>query len=154
MREVHERDAYPSVWPEDPAQFLAPPDAVGAWVAETGGRVVGQVVLRSATEPPSWLEEAGLPAAGHVILSRLFVAPGGRHQGLAQGLFQTAWGAAQARGQRAVLDVHHKNHAAIRLYERQGWRRQASVSGNWTDPDGSVPLVHVYLSPALTPGQK
>ncbi|WP_240741821.1 hypothetical protein [Deinococcus sp. KSM4-11] len=30
LREVHERDAYPSVWPEDPESFLNPPGTLGA----------------------------------------------------------------------------------------------------------------------------
>lgn len=147
MREVHVQDAYPSVWPAAPEAFLAPPDTVGEWVAEVDGQVVGQVLLRLPPEPQSWLIEAGLTDTNLAIISRLFVAPRGRKQGLAEALFQTAWAEAERRDLRPVLDVHHKNHAAIRLYERLGWQRRATVNGNWTDPDGTVPRVHVYLPP-------
>lgn len=151
--EVHVQDGYPSVWPEQPLSFLAPADTVsadtlGGWVAEMDGRVVGQVLLRGVSRPPGWLLDAGLTDPNLVILSRLFVAPGARHQGLVQALFQTAWAEAERRGLQPVLDVHHRNHAAIRLYERLGWQRIASVHADWADPDGTTPTVHVYLSPA------
>ena len=65
---------------------------------------------------------------------------------MAAALLQTAWAAARAQGWRAVLDVHHRNLAAVRLYERQGWQRVATVDGDWLEPDGTMPQVHVYLS--------
>ena len=147
LREVHAADAYPSVWPDDPLPFLTPPD-VGAWVALSGGEVAGQVVLRRPAEPlPEWLRTVGRPAAELAVVSRLFVRPAARGRGLAEALFQAAWSAARAQGWRAVLDVHHRNLAAVRLYERQGWQRMATVDGNWLEPDGTAPQVHVYLSP-------
>ena len=30
LRRVHDLDAYPSVWPEDPESFLNPPGTLGA----------------------------------------------------------------------------------------------------------------------------
>lgn len=92
--------------------------------------------------------DADLTDPNLLIISRLFVAPSGRKRGLAEALFRTAWAEAEKRGLRAVLDVHHRNHAAIRLYERLEWQRIASVNGNWTEPDGSVPQVHVYVPPS------
>lgn len=145
LRAVHEHDAYPSVWPEPPQDFIAPPDTRGEWVAEDDGRVVGQVLLREPSSPVSWLTEAGLTRPNLVIMSRLFVLPEARGRGLAESLFRHAWEAAEAAVLRPVLDVHQKNRAAIKLYERLGWQRVASVNANWTDPDGTVPTVHVYL---------
>lgn len=69
---------------------------------------------------------------------------------MAAALLQTAWAAARAQGWRAVLDVHCRNLAAARLYERQGWQRVATVAGDWLEPDGGAPQVHVYLSPEDT----
>lgn len=148
LHEVHLADAYPTGWPDDPADFLTPPD-VGAWVAlDAGGEVAGQVLLRRPQEPlPQWLRAVKLPAADLAVISRLFVRPSARGQGLAGELFRVAWDAAQVQGWRAVLDVHDQNLAAIRLYERLGWQRVATVAGDWLEPGGLVPTVHVYLSP-------
>lgn len=147
LREVHDTDAYPTLWIDDPISFLTPPD-VGAWVALHDEKVAGQVLLRRPAEPlPEWLQVVDLPAAELAVVSRLFVRPSARGQGLAAQLFGAAWAQARAQGWRAVLDVHHKNHAAVRLYERQGWQRVATVAGDWLEPDGSLPTVHVYLSP-------
>ncbi|GBF06991.1 hypothetical protein DAERI_110173 [Deinococcus aerius] len=148
MRQVHETDGYPTTWPDDPRAFLAPPGTVGEWVAELQNEAMGQVVLRPVFDPvPGWVRATGLPAPEVLILSRLFVAPAGRGQGLGRELFRTAWAGAEALGKRAILDVHHRNLSAVRLYEGEGWRRVATVDGDWLEPDGSVPRVHVYVSP-------
>lgn len=147
LREVHLADGYPTVWPTHPRAFLAPP-SVGEWAAECRGRVAGQVVLRPVADPaPGWVKATGLAAPEVLILSRLFVAPAARGRGLARGLFRTAWQEARNRGQRAILDVHHRNLAAVRLYEAEGWRRVGTVRGDWTEPDGTVPQVQVYVAP-------
>ncbi|WP_104991215.1 GNAT family N-acetyltransferase [Deinococcus sp. NW-56] len=152
LHEAHETDSYPTVWPTDPAAFLTPPSvgewAVGEWMAEDQGQVVGQVVLRPVTDPaPGWVRATELAAPEVLILSRLFVAPAARGRGPARGLLRTAWQEALNRRRRAILDVHHRNWGAIRLYEAAGWRRVATVGGDWTEPDGKVPQVHVYVAP-------
>nr|WP_256488210.1 GNAT family N-acetyltransferase [Deinococcus sp. HSC-46F16] len=148
MRAVHEGDGYPTVWPHDPGAFLSPP-SVGAWAAEAQGQVVGQVILRPVPDStPGWVTATGLAVPEVLIVSRLFVAPGARGQGLARRLLHAAWQEARERGKQAVLDVHHRNLGAVRLYEAEGWRRVATVGGDWTDPDGTVPQVHVYVAPS------
>lgn len=147
LHEVHDADAYPTLWITDPVAFLAPPDE-GAWVALHGGEPAGQVLLRRPSEPlPEWLRVVGLPAADLAVISRLFLRPSARGQGLAEALFRAAWAEARARGWRAALDVHIKNAAAVRLYERLGWERVATVRADFHDPDGSLAWVHVYLAP-------
>lgn len=147
LRAVHEGDGYPTVWPAEPRAFLTPP-CVGAWVAEHRGHVVGQVVLRPVPDPlPGWVSVTGLSAPELLILSRLFVAPAGRGRELARGLFRRAWDGARALGRRGLLDVHHKNLGAVQLYEAEGWQRVGTVGGDWLEPDGTVPRVHVYVAP-------
>lgn len=149
MRQVHEQDAYPSIWPAQPLDFTDPPQTLAAWVAESHGQVVGQVLLREVTEPlPEWVAVTGLTASEVAVLSRFFVAPSERGRGLAQALFQAAWQEAERLGRRAILDVHQKNKAAIRLYGREGWAQVATVTAPFTDPDGTHPLVHVFVAPA------
>lgn len=148
LRAVHVTDAYPSVWPADPAAFVAPP-GLGAWVAELGGVPVGQVTLREPGEPPpDWVTSAGLEASEIAVLSRLFVAPAAQGQGLARALFRAAWAGARALGRRAILDVHTASVGPIRLYETEGWVRVATLDAPWQDPDGTSPRMHVYRAPA------
>lgn len=152
--QVHTRDAYPSVWPANPLDFIAPP-VLGAWVAEVGGQAAGQVLLRPAGWPlPDWIKAAGLDeasASNVAVVSRFFLRPDVRGLGLAQQLLHTACQEAARLGCRAVLDVHQKNLAAIRLYEKEGWQRVATVPAPFTDPDGSTPLVHVYVQEGFYP---
>ena len=148
LREVHRVSGYPSVWPADPAAFLAPP-ALGAWVAELDGAAIGQVTLRPADEPPpDWVAATGLGAARVAVVSRLFVAPAARGQGLARALLHAAWAEARVLGRRAILDVHTASAAAIGLYEAEGWARVATMDAPWQDPDGTSPRMHVYVAPA------
>jgi len=53
---------------------------------------------------------------------------------------------ADERGLRLVLDVMEKDAAAIRLYERLGWRR---ISTTWHDSGrGEDVPAYCYVSPA------
>ena len=58
------------------------------------------------------------------VLNDLYVAPAFRGRGLADALMAEAESAARAAGAcQLVLETAHDNHAAQRLYERRGWRR-------------------------------
>ncbi|WP_370293993.1 GNAT family N-acetyltransferase [Deinococcus sp. KSM4-11] len=117
-------------------------------MAEAGHGAVGQVVLRALPDDlPPWARVTEKPADELAVISRLFVSPAGRGVGMAQALFHTAWATARKLKRRAVLDVHTRNAAAIRLYDRSGWEHSATVEGDWLEPDGTVPLVRVYVSP-------
>lgn len=151
MRAVHEADAYPSVWPAEPLGFLNPPLTLAAWTAQCNGEIVGQAILRAVPSDnvPVWVQATNLQPDQVAVVSRLFISPAGRGHGLARQLLQSAWARAEALGQRAILDVHLKNRAAIALYDAQGWQRVGTVQADWQDPDGSVPSVHVYVSPLV-----
>lgn len=149
LRATHHADAYPSVWPADPAAFLAPPLTLGAWVAEVRGVPVGQVVLRAAPETvPEWIAVTGLPPQNVAFLSRLFVAPGHQGQGLGRGLFPAAWAEAGWLNRRAILDVQADAPAPIALYDSEGWARVATLPAPWTGADSRRPQIYVYVSPA------
>lgn len=153
LRQVHDHDGYPSAWPDSPAGFVAPPDELGAWVALGGGEVLGQVVLRhfgaelsEAGALPAWAALAGLPPERLGLVSRLFVAPAARRQGVAVALLRRAAAEAELLGRRGLLDVVSTSHAAAALYEREGWQRLGTVPAPW-NPQLSV---HVYLAPEET----
>jgi ribosomal-protein-alanine N-acetyltransferase len=64
------------------------------------------------------------------------VAPAHRRQGLATRLLQHVLSEAAARGvTRATLEVRASNEAALRLYERLGFKVTARRPGYYTQPD-------------------
>ena len=64
------------------------------------------------------------------------VAPAHRRQGLATRLLQHVFSEAAVRGvTRATLEVRASNEAALRLYERLGFKVTARRPGYYTQPD-------------------
>jgi GNAT superfamily N-acetyltransferase len=134
LRVVYETSGYPTNWPADPARWLRPPGIARAWVATT--------------------EE--IPVAGHVILqrplsgersaevSRLFVVPAARRQGVASALLETVLGAAAADDLDLFLDVTDHLRGARALYWRAGFRLISTTEADWTTPDGGPVTLHRY----------
>lgn len=161
LRQVHEADGYPMVWPRDPVRWLSPAATAHAWVAlaspETGSRP-GSAETEAETENATETEtEAGAGVLGHVLLlrtdtprtyeiARLFVTPAGRGLGLGSALLETAGVRAAEAGYGLELEVvaDERSHA-IALYERTGWRRTGTVTAEWTRPDGRSVQVHRYV---------
>ncbi|MGW5637349.1 GNAT family N-acetyltransferase [Streptomyces sp. NPDC003832] len=135
LAEVHGRDGYPVDWPDDPAAWLTPPSDLATWVAETDGRLAGHVRLSRGGPGDAasgvWSALSGTDAAAAAVISRLFVAPSARGQGIGALLVQRAVAAARERGLWPVLDVVASDTAAAALYERLGWRLLATVGQEW-----------------------
>ncbi|MEV0255239.1 GNAT family N-acetyltransferase [Streptomyces sp. NPDC050732] len=146
---VHKADGYPVNWPARPADWLEGAGALGAWVAELDGRVVGHVGLSRPGEgdeaPGLWGERAGAGAAGAAVVSRLFVAPDARGHGIGALLMERAVREARARGLHPVLDVVSTDTSAAALYERMGWQLLSEVEQEW-GPDQQVTL-RCYAAP-------
>lgn len=149
---VHGHDGYPVEGVADPLAWLEPPGMIRAWVAELEGHVVGQVIL---TEPPVddpavalWATHA--PDQGHhtATLCRLFVHPAARGRAIGSQLTKTATDHAAERGLTVLLDVMVKDAAAIRTYERLGWRRLGSVTHRFGDDRTEAALA--FVAPAAT----
>lgn len=127
---VHTSDGYPVEGVEDPEQWLCPEGTLGAWVALADGRVIGHaVVARPAGEDAVgiWAERSGESEEGIGVLARLFVLREARKRSAGELLVRAAEDFALSRGMRLVLDVMVKDAAAIRLYERLGWREIGRV---------------------------
>jgi GNAT superfamily N-acetyltransferase len=135
---VHRTSGYPTNWPADPARWLTPDGIAGVWVATTREvPVAGHVVLRRPDADP-----AGERAAE---VSRLFVAPAARRQGVAQALLSTAIGWATSNGLDLVLDVTDELRPARALYERAGFQLAGTTVADWTAPGGQPVTLHRYV---------
>jgi GNAT superfamily N-acetyltransferase len=125
-RTVHEKDGYPVYLPGDLRSFLASSDALGAWVAEIGGSVVGHVALHRRSSDAVMkvaTDFTELPADRFGVVARLLVAPEARRHGVGRALLRTAVESAASRGLRPMLDVVIQHGAAVHLYEEAGWIR-------------------------------
>ncbi|WP_072802810.1 GNAT family N-acetyltransferase [Rhodococcoides yunnanense] len=125
LREVHDADGYPNVWPNDAEDWLQPPGTAHAIVAEFDGRIVGHAVVVER-DHVRWV-------------SRLFVLPGARGLRVGEALL------AEARRIGAnMLDVVEQSDAAIALYERTGWTLVYARQADWVMADGSRPIERIY----------
>ena len=131
LAQVHECDGYPNTWPEHPRRWLSSPTVVKAWVGESDGRVVGHVAVDS--------EVAGAPrTAGSIAVSRLFVHPGSRGNGLSDALLDAVTDFAAESRLELVLDVVGRRSAGDRTVRasRVGVRRREARR---LDPDRRRP---------------
>lgn len=145
---VHETDGYPVEGVADPIAWLTPPGLLAAWVAELDGAVVGNVCV---TRPDIgdaaahiWAKLDGESLSRIGVLGRLFVLPEARGHALGERLVTSAFAFGLREQLRLVLDVMEKDQAAIRLYERLGWRPIGTTEHH--TEHGNVPA-RCYVSP-------
>lgn len=122
-------------WPNHPASWLARPSLLAAWVADLNGQVVGHVGLSRGTMDDAaaalWSAREGEMPDVTAVVSRLFVDPAARGNGLGAVLLEQAVGEARSRGLHPVLDVVASDVSAIALYERLGWQLLDTVDQQW-----------------------
>jgi ribosomal protein S18 acetylase RimI-like enzyme len=126
LRDVHDADGYPVLWPSDPASWLAGRDNLADWVAEEDGTILGHLSLRrvdGARSGSPWREALPVPAEQLAVVSRFFVSTRARRRGIGGALMTRAEEHAAGQDLRLVLDVALDNRTAIAFYERRGWRR-------------------------------
>ncbi|NJQ03556.1 GNAT family N-acetyltransferase [Streptomyces zingiberis] len=145
--EVHATDGYPVEGVEQPEAWLWSDDVLASWVAITdGGQVVGHVAVMSPKGEDAaslWTEQSGDSIENVAVLARLFVLKSARERALGEELARTAMAHAQSRGLRLVLDVMTKDVAAIRLYERLGWRKIGETAHHYGDGQQTSALCYV-----------
>jgi ribosomal protein S18 acetylase RimI-like enzyme len=134
LRVVYGTGGYPANWPADPAQWLRPPRILRAWVAATEDvPVAGHMILQRP-----------LPGERSAEVSRLFVVPAARRQGVASALLETAMRSAVANDLDLFLDVTDHLEGARALYPRAGFRLISTAQADWTTPDGGPVTLHRY----------
>ncbi|MFD6991356.1 GNAT family N-acetyltransferase [Streptomyces sp. NPDC059943] len=146
--EVHATDGYPVEGVSDPEEWIRPSGVIQAWVAETD-RVVGHVAISRAQGEDAvtlWQAESGEDEARIGVLARLFVVREARKNAVGEKLMRAAMGYAQEHRLRLVLDVMTKDSAAIRLYERLGWKLIGEASHGYGNGQ-QIPAV-CYVWPA------
>ena len=145
---THRLDGYPKYLPDDLRSFIVNDDALGAWVAEDAGELLGHVALHQRSAPE--VMEVARTAAGlddHrvAVVARLLVSPAARRRGAGRELLGRATAMAARLGRRPVLDVVDEHRGAIALYEDCGWTRVGQVE--WALPDGRPLRELVYVGP-------
>lgn len=147
--EVHGSDGYPVEGVADPHGWLTGGHVLQAWVADLDGDVVGHVAISEPRDDDAaaqmWVNTPEGAATHPAVLNRLFVTKRARGYAIGTQLLQTATEYAEAMGRRLVLDVMTKDTAAIRLYERLGWRRLGVTEHD--SGHGLVPAF-CYVGPA------
>ncbi|MFC8565418.1 GNAT family N-acetyltransferase [Streptomyces sp. NPDC057245] len=146
--EVHDTDGYPVEGVDDPEAWIKSEGVLAAWIAESGGRVVGHVAVtkpRGEAAAGFWAEQSSDDVDHIGVLARLFVVQSARKQAVGRRLIEAAMSHARALGLRLVLDVMEKDAAAIRLYERLGWRKIGETIHHFGSGE-TIPAV-CYVSP-------
>jgi GNAT superfamily N-acetyltransferase len=126
LRDVHEADRYPAIWPSDPVRWLSARDHLAAWVDDDGDRLLGHLSLQrtdTSRARPQWGDALGVPVERLAVVSRFFVAPDARGRGIGSALMARAEQLAADQDLCLALDVAEHNRDAITFYERRGWRR-------------------------------
>ena len=137
---THEASGYPAVWPRDPVRWLTSSGRdVKTWVAAADGAVAGHVALGREEGP------TGTATFPLLAITRLFVAPAARGRGVGGALLVAAVDFVRGNASRPMLTVADTGRAAIRLYERAGWRRIGGRRADWAEPDGRHPTVYDYV---------
>jgi GNAT superfamily N-acetyltransferase len=148
-RRVHATDGYPPYLPNDDfVEFLASPDAIGAWVATRDEAIVGHVALHggSSREVINLAASVmGVEPARLGVVARLLVSPDARRSGIGRLLLEHAVDEASRRGLVSILDVTVEFEAAVALYENSGWQRLGTTEVELAD--GTRIEEFVYLAP-------
>ena len=147
---VHEFDGYPPRLADDLRLFVSAPEALGAWVVESDGDIVGHVALQRkssgavmalASDATGWAPDR------LCVVARLLVLPTERRKGLGSSLLGVAAEAGRSGARWPVLDVAIHFKPAIRLYEKSGWVRAGQVNVSFSGAEPLEEFVYIGWPP-------
>jgi ribosomal protein S18 acetylase RimI-like enzyme len=144
---VHELDGYPVEGVADPKGWLRHDRELQSWAAIDNGNPIGQITLARAVPDDdaakSWREHTAHSVDRLAIPIRLFVDPDHRGAGVGQLLMEAALDFARSQNLSVAFEVMLKDEAAIRLYERLGAERIATLTHAYGDGAGEPAAVYV-----------
>ena len=133
---------FPGLHDLDPRDWLSGPDVMSAWLAERDGEVAGHVAISQVgldtASALRWREVTGRDPSELLAVSRLFVRPRFRGQGIAASLVDVAVADIRARGLVPVLEVVTTSSLAPSYSRDHGWRLRSTEPL----PDGRGLWVH------------
>ena len=148
LRVVFSEGQYPVYWPDAPRAWLNGEDVIDAWVVERKGEILGHIAISKvgldAVSALRWREITGRGPSELAGISRFFVRPRVRGQGIGAALLDVAVAEIRARGLTPVLDVVSAGKDAIKLYEDRGWRLRAMYP--WGENADNLRIFY-YASP-------
>lgn len=146
---VHYDAQYPAVRPEPPRAWLDHPDVQDAWVAERLGEILGHVAVSAVGRDPlsalRWRETTERQPSELLAVSRFFVRPRVRGQGIGSALLDLATDEIRRRGKTPVLEMINGRRDGIPFLVDHGWRLIAM------DPwgsDGQDLRMYRYMAPS------
>lgn len=156
---VFYQDHYPAQWPTTPRAWLDDATVLDAWVAEELGEILGHVAISHVEHDPRsairWREVTGHETDELACISRFFVRPRVRREGIATALLDVATNEAAARGLMPVLEAPSSEPERFELLESRGWRRvdaQPLDGSNGKDGKDERLRVYRYASPRAAVG--
>lgn len=126
LRVVFSEGEYPLDLPDAPRAWLDGDDVIEAWIVEHRREILGHIAISKvgmdALSALRWQELTGHGPSELAGVSRFFVRPSVRRQGIGSALLDVAAAEILARGLTPVTDVTSTSKDAIRLVEERGWR--------------------------------
>lgn len=145
---VHYDARYPALRPESPRTWLDHPDVYDAWVCERVGRILGHVaisdVARDSLSALRWRETTEHAPSDLMAVSRFFVRPTARQQGIGSALLDVATTAIRHEGRQPVLEMISGRRDGFPFLANRGWRLVA------IDPWGPRDR-HLYICRYMAP---
>ena len=145
---VHYDARYPALRPEPPRAWLDHPDVYDAWVCERVGRILGHVaisdVARDSLSALRWRETTELVPSDLIAVSRFFVRPTARQQGIGSALLDVAVTAIRQQDRLPVLEMISARRDGFPFLANRGWRLVA------IDPWGPRDH-HLYMCRYMAP---
>jgi GNAT superfamily N-acetyltransferase len=148
---VHYDAHYPAIRPERPRDWLDADAVLDAWVAERLGEILGHVAIssvgRDALSALRWRETTERDPSELLAVSRFFVRPRVRGQGIGTSLLDAAAAEIHGRSRVPVLEMLSPRRDGIPFLAARGWRLVAQDP--WTSNREAL-FLYRYTAPRQT----